>query len=128
MKIYVIVSPDKLSMSMFSDYLKTILGNFNVELFDINHLNSNEIKDSIIQSYADKFKDTKSILIAKYKIKSNTQVSDLSVILPEKVQKLSDYIIRFDLFSQQPIVVKDSDNTLPGLVDRYLVNLKKFEK
>jgi hypothetical protein len=115
MKLFTIVSPDKLSISMFTNFLQTNYGE-NVELIDINHLNSSEIKEAIVNELLKKYGSSTINIIIRYKLKPKMKIESIDRIIPGILLESSDYIVSFDLYSQHPIIIKDKDNSMPNMM------------
>jgi hypothetical protein len=120
--IFTIISPDKISLSMFCDFYRSIyLNGVKNEVIDLGYLYDATYQQHAYDSYKEQFKD--GVVLVKYKIKSFTKLETL----PEAVIKLSDHVIRFDLYSYEPIVVSSVDqNFLDAVLDRFRLNVKKL--
>jgi hypothetical protein len=109
LKIFTIVSPDKLTQSMFIDYYRSQYVNKEVIPMDLNSLLSVDAQERGIQSAIETIESTRTNLdlvdiIIKYKIKNKTQV-----IVPDHIMSISDDVLKFDIYSAHPEVLKASD-------------------
>lgn len=120
--IITIVSPDKISLSMFCDFYQSIyLNGVKSDIVDLGCLFDKEYQQRMYEGYKKEFDD--GVLLIKYKIKFNTKIEGL----PEAVTKLSDHAIRFDLYSFEPLIMASVDQTyLLPILDRYRLNIKKL--
>jgi len=121
--ILTILSPDKLTPIMFCDFFsKTYLKDQKVGIADCSVLYDRSIQAGQYKTLAD-LKDMCHSLI-KYKVKQNTPVDSL----PEIVFTESDYIIKFDLYSTHPEVIKAEDEDyLKGVIEQWDLAIKKME-
>ena len=123
MVIFTVVSPDKLSQSMFVDFYKTENNGKDIVILDINSLYSPEIKnstlDGAIKHIQGKGTEDNSTVLIKYKVKKNDS-TDLS--LTDMFLK-SDFVIRFELYSTQFSVLKATDK---GSMETIASSWKKF--
>ena len=128
MKIVTIVSPDKLTPSMFVDFYQAKNPYKEVIAVDINSLFSTEAQNQIVKDivkYIEKNdkSDTTDIII-KYKIKINTEV-----ILTDDIMNYSGYVLKFDIFSTHPEIVKAKDlEFIKALTADWLENIERLEK
>jgi hypothetical protein len=121
MKIITVISPDKLSMTMFCDYYRTVfIGERSSEILDINCILSKSMQGYKIKEFIDINKNSDFIII-KYKIKPKTVLS-----LPPEIEQFSNYIVQFDMFSNHPNLVKDEDGMGKNIIDRYNLNISKM--
>ena len=121
MNIYTVLSPDKISISMFSSFLKGIYGD-NLSLLDMNDILSFDLKNDIIKSLIDKYQNTQKDFVIRYKLRTRINTLDPQAILknlPENILSNSKYIILFDLYSQKPIILKDEESSLSSIVERW---------
>ena len=94
---------------MFSDYYKSVNTDKEVVILDVNSLFSLDTQMNIVSDAVEFIKDNgkedyTNILI-KYKVKASWKAT-----LMEELDNLSTYIIKFDLFSTHPEVLKGSDS------------------
>ena len=121
MKILTVISPDKLSMSMFCDFYSSIyVGEDTLKIIDLNCIFSKEAISSKVQELIDSCKDYSHGII-----KFKTKVQTVLVISPE-IEKYSDYIIKFDMFSSHPDILKDTDGKGKLIVERWNNNIIKL--
>lgn len=118
MKIITIISPDKLSMSMFCDFYKSIyVGGYSLEIIDLNCIFSKEILNIKFNEFIDLHKKIDNVII-KYKTKSRSVIS-----LPSDIERCSNYIIKFDIFSTYPEILKDYDDQGKLITERWNTNI-----
>lgn len=108
MKIITIVSPDKITQSMFTQFYKTTNSDKTVIVLEISSLFSPEVQEIALSEaieYTKKHnKENTTDILIKYKAKAKT-----CILSNERITDLSDYIIKFDLFSTHPEVLKESE-------------------
>lgn len=123
--ILTVVSPDKLSLSMFMDFYTKIYAK--LRIVDLNNLYSDDMIRSMLMEARDKTKDLENIsCLVKFKTKPNTPPS-LSV--PDPVLNLSDFVIRFSLYSNTPEVRKSvSPEILDPVIERWNKNIELMDK
>jgi hypothetical protein len=118
MKIITIISPDKLSMSMFCDFYKSLyVGEYPLEILDLNCIFSKEVLNTKFNGFIDLHKKIDNIIV-KYKIKSKSIIS-----LPADIERCSNYIIKFDIFSTYPEILKDYDGQGKLIAERWNTNI-----
>ena len=123
MKIITVVSPDKLSMTMFCSFYESIyVGDRLCGILDINCLFSKETQGLKTKEFIELNRNADFIII-KYKVKSNTKLS-----LPLEIENNSDYIVKFDMFSNHPDLIKDADGKGVEIIDRYNKNIDLANK
>jgi len=123
MRIITVISPDKLSMTMFCSFYESIyVGDRLCGILDINCLFSKETQDLKTKEFIELNRNADFIII-KYKIKGNTKLS-----LPFEIEINSDYIIKFDMFSNHPDLIKDADGKGVEIIDRYNKNIDLANK
>jgi hypothetical protein len=118
--ILTLVSSDKLTLAMFSDFYKRIYSPY-IKMVDINCLYSRQIVDSSLKDVRALSLKGKDILI-KFKIKINT------IDITPSIVENSDTIIKFDLFSMEPIIVKHSMTDIESIIDRWKKNINFLNK
>jgi hypothetical protein len=106
MKIVTIVSPDKITQSMFSDYFRKMNNMSEVVVLDINSLFSPEVQENALNQAIEHVKsgsnEGSSVILIKYKVKARTEP-----ILNTLIEDSSELVVKFDLFSTHPIILKD---------------------
>ena len=123
MKIVTVISPDKLSMTMFYDFYKSVyVGDGSLSVLDINCLFSKEVQNAKTREFIKANENSENILI-KYKIKLKTVLS-----LPAEIEQNSDYIIKFDMFSNHPELLKVKDEKGKAMIERYILNVTNMNK
>jgi hypothetical protein len=118
--IITIASSDKLTLSMFSDFYKNIYSP-DIKIVDLICLYSPEVISSKMEEFVEIAAKGRDVLI-KYKIK--TQTKDYPPIILEK----SDILIKFDIFSTEPEIIKGFNPTTESLLNRWKMNIEKFNK
>lgn len=121
MEIFTIISPDKLSMSMFSDYFQSTVSGI-VRVIDINCLTSKPLQEAIFDE-AIKTSEKFNYLLIKYKTKLKTILD-----IPASISEKSNYIIKFDLFSTHPEVIRGSLDNIKPLIDRWVVKVSQMDE
>jgi hypothetical protein len=123
MKVVTVISPDKLSMTMFCDFYKFIYaGDGSLSVLDINCLFSREVQDAKTIEFIKANKNSENILI-KYKTRLKTVLS-----LPPEIENNSDYIVKFDMFSNHPELLKDKDEKGKAMIERYILNVANMNR
>lgn len=121
MKIMTIISPDKLSMSMFFDFYRAIfVGEDTLNILDLNCIFSKEAIDTKMDEFLESSENF-SFGVIKYKLKVKTVLS-----IPQKIQYHSDYIVKFDMFSNHPELLKDAGDG-KAIIDRWDANIIKLD-
>jgi len=121
-----VVSKDKLSLSMFIDFFKSLYDS-DVALLDLNINTSTEMLNSLTTSFIERH--SKRIIaeqawcIIKLKTRGPLTIDSL----PQEIAQNSSYIIQFDLFSAKPALLKDCDGKIKPILDRWEANIKKFD-
>jgi hypothetical protein len=120
--IITIVSPDKLTLSMFSNYINSIYSTNSIVIVrDINFLYSERVLDALLDSFIKEAKDNQIILI-KFKSKTN-----LKKIVPQTYLDKSDYVLKFDMYSTKAEVLKATDSKwITEVINRWDSNIDKF--
>jgi hypothetical protein len=121
MEICVVISPDKLSMSMFCDFFQNVISE-SIKIVDFNCLNSKEMQDKEFEGLIGG-NISETCLLIKYKTKPQTKLS-----LPPKLEEKANYIIKFDLFSMHPELVKDTVGDGKGILEKWMTNVLKMDK
>jgi len=119
--ILTISSPDKLTLSMFVDFYKSVYDS-DVKIFDLNCLFSDQILEKKMQDI--KMYDVKDascvdrfVLI---KLKTRIQTKQIS----PSIENISDFIIRFDLYSTEPEIIKMSvPEKIAPIIERWKKNI-----
>lgn len=127
MKVFTIVSPDKLTLSMFSDFLtqNSLIG---ILLIDISSLFSidkqNEVLASAISFIKEKGSEATLDILVRYRTKAKN-----NVLINTNLSDSSDYIIKFDIFSVTPQILKGSeDMALTTLIQSWSSNIERLNK
>jgi hypothetical protein len=108
---------------MFYDFYKSVyVGDGSLSVLDINCLFSKEVQNAKTREFIKANENSENILI-KYKIKLKTVLS-----LPAEIEQNSDYIIKFDMFSNHPELLKDKDEKGKAMIERYILNVTNMNK
>jgi len=116
--VITIASSDKLTLSMFSDFYKTLYSP-DIRLIDLSCLYSEDILEAKINEISEMAKSGRDIFI-KYKMKPQTKV------IPTLLIDKSDLLVKFDIFSTVPEVIKDFGPETENLLNRWKMNIEKF--
>jgi hypothetical protein len=119
--IITVSSPDKLTLSMFSDFFKSLYSS-DVKLVDLTCLYSPEIIDSKMLELATLSQKSKRDILIKYKTKPQTKE------LPQVILDSSDVVIKFEIYSLEPEIIKAKVLDVPPIIDRWKKNIERFNK
>lgn len=119
--IITILSPDKVSLSMFNDFLNKAYSNQHT--LDLNYLFG---KDFINQALKDVYEnhDKDKFCLVKLKTLVNTPISEgiLSIL-----KEHSDFIIKFDIYSNTPELLCSTDDSLiKPILDKWADNISSL--
>lgn len=122
--ILTIASPDKITISMFIDFFKSLYDS-SVKISDLNCLYSKEViqkRLSLITELDKKLLNRdKEIIIVYYKMKPQTKE-----IYPMIIDS-SDFVIKFDTYSTHPEIIKEKfPEIIKPIMDRWVMNIKKM--
>jgi len=127
MKVFTVVSPDKLTLSMFSDFLtqNSLIG---ILIIDISSLFSidkqNEVLTSAISFIKEKGSEATLDILVRYRTKAKN-----NILVNTNLSDSSDYIIKFDIFSVTPQILKGSeDMALTTLIQSWSSNIERLNK
>jgi hypothetical protein len=118
--IITIVSSDKLTLSMFSDFFKSLYSS-DVKIVDLNCLYSEDVISSKMEEFLEINSKGRDVLI-KYKIKIQTK--EIPLIITDK----SDQVFKFDIYSTEPEVIKGSHSDIDSMLNRWKMNIEKFNQ
>jgi hypothetical protein len=118
--IITIASSDKLTLAMFADFYKSIYS-ADIKIVDLNCLYSEDILSARIEEIVGMGNSGRDILI---KFKMKTQTKEISSILIDK----SDLLVKFDIYSTEPEVIKDCGSNTALIIDRWKKNIDKFNQ
>jgi len=116
--ITTIASSDKLTLSMFSDFYKTLYSP-DMRLIDLSCLYSEDILKTKLNEISEMANSGRDIFI-KFKMKPQTKV------IPPLLIEKSDLLIKFDIYSTVPEVIKDFGPETENLLNRWKMNIEKF--
>ena len=104
--ILTLISPDKLTLAMFSKYFKEQYS-FNSIIVEkeLSYLFSDVYQASFIKNLKDS-KNEQEIILLSYK----TKIS-IKKLIPQDIFDYSDYIIKFDMYSTTPELLKVLDSS-----------------
>jgi hypothetical protein len=121
--VITVISKDKLSLSMFLDFYKTLYDS-GIEVLDMNSLVGGDIIDILVKNFVgthlNRAASDSAALIIKIKAKRDLDVENL----PGEIIKKSDYIIRLDTNSPRPVLLHAKDTAFDPVLDRFAANLK----
>jgi hypothetical protein len=118
--IFTIVSPDKVTLSMFYDFYKTLYDS-KVRVLDINCLYSSDIINDAFNTLKSESKAGNDFFV-KFKVKVNLKS------VPPIVIDLSDIVLSFDVYSMEPQIIKSNEEKTSAIIDRWKFNIDKFNK
>lgn len=113
--VFSVVSPDKVSISMFLSFMSGIQEGYLVGR--LHNLMSAEAVDQYLDGCLEKNKNLLLSYYARKQIKA-----DPKSVVPGRIMGMSDLVVWFNLFSVDWIVLKDNDN----FQDRYSGLWKTF--
>jgi len=118
--IFTLVSPDKITLSMFYDFYKTLYDP-NIKVLDLNCLySSGIISDTFNTLKSESRVDNNFLVKFKIKVKINK--------IPPLVIDLSDIVLSFDIFSMEPEVIKSNKEKVSPIIDRWKLNIERLNK
>jgi len=118
--IITIASSDKLTLAMFADFYKSIYS-ADVKIVDLNCLFSSKILTSKMSEIV-KIGSTGRNVLIKFKMK--VQTKEISSVVVEE----SDLLIKFDIYSTEPEVIKDCGSNTALIIDRWKKNIDNFNQ
>jgi hypothetical protein len=118
--IITIASSDKLTLAMFSDFFKSLYSS-DVKIVDLNCLYSGDILAAKLKELTTIDSSGRDVLI-KFKLK--TQTKEISPILIDN----SHVVVKFDIFSTEPEVIKEGGADTHPMLDRWKMNIEKLNK
>jgi len=118
--IITIASSDKLTLSMFGDFYKSLYS-LDIKMIDLNCLYSEDVLAIKIKEILEIGRKGRDIFI-RYKMK--TQTKEISPILIEK----SDLLIKFDIFSTEPEIIKGCGSNTSIIIDRWKKNIEQINQ
>jgi len=132
--IITLISPDKLTLSMFIDFYRTLyLDGRELSLIPINYNLSLATKKSIIDSVKEKYNSDKDLILFSIKIpydvkgiKEPELSQHYAKYYPLELEIISTYIVAFDIYSVTPVIIKDRIGNFIDIVKRWESNLKKL--
>jgi len=120
-KLIVIGGPDKLSINSFINFIKRVVG-VSYNIGNMHSLMTNESKELYVKDFKSKYPNGIIGYYAKRMINK-----DPKDCLPEIVKAEADLIIWFNLYSTDPIIVKDpGDSSLKTIIDNWNQYIKKL--
>lgn len=119
-----IASPDKISLSMFTSYLKAVLPD--APSYRVCHMNSlmrSEDVEICIRNTDDLTNKSIYVYYAKRAINKN-----VNKVIPSKLIESCDVVVWFDLFATDFKVMKDESEFEKTYKDRWTRNIEKMNK
>ena len=118
--IFTVVSPDRLSMVMFIDYLKKIYLPDSV-LCETGYMFDEVFQENMLKTLIGL--DASKDVIVKYKATRKMNVPSAAI------ERLSDYIVKFDIYSTVPEVQKAHDPLyIEKVVSRWKENIDRMNE
>jgi len=125
-RIITIVSPDKITPSMFIDFYEKLYGDNKIVLVrDINFLYSKPVQEMMFVDALKEAKEKGLSLIVKYTVKPNTDLS--KYMIPMCFLDDSDLVIKFDMYSTKPEVIKDRQEST-ALLEKWEANIASLNR
>jgi hypothetical protein len=118
MDVISVVSPDKLSISMFTDFLMKFLGG-GYRAGYLHYLMAPEAIDDYLKAFT--AENPKAIM----RFFANKKISDLSIACPQRLLEASSSVVWFPLYSTEPQLLKDS-GVVGALLDRWKANINRM--
>jgi hypothetical protein len=109
MKVITVVSPDKITQSMFADFYKASNQSTSVVItLEINSLFSPEVQNHALSEAIDHIKgkanEDSAIILIKYRTKAKS-----NILINKDIEDASNTVIKFDLFSTHPEILKEPE-------------------
>jgi hypothetical protein len=131
--VITVISPDKLTLSMFVDFYKTLYSvGKQTEVLPMNILFGDAQKEGTVRTIKDLHDPDKHDIFVTIKTKFLKQRPDGDISsyykksAPDSLVAISDYIIAFDIYSTSPIIIKGSNSKLPSILERWENNINKL--
>ena len=124
MDLIALISHDKISLNMFSDFLKFMLGK-SYPIIGMHYLMTQESIEIATKDFIGK-NSGKGIIC--YYSRKNKKDSDPILLVPKAVSEPSDVVIWFDIVSVDPVVLKGSSDVLDGYIKRWKINVEKLSR
>jgi len=123
--IFMAVSPDTLSLTMFTDFLRRgVYADQKIFYGNINCLYSVDVQERSIDEFMKGMSES-DILLLTYKLKPHTKLESI----PESVLNRCEYVVRFEQYATQPIVMREKDpQYLDVILKRWQMNIEKLDK
>lgn len=132
--ILTLISPDKLTLSMFIDFYKTLYsGGRKSYLIPMNSGLSLVAKEKIIEDVKENYSPDNDLIF--FSVKTTRDIHNINEpdlkqhymkYLTTELEEISSYIVAFDIYSVTPVMLKDRYNDLPNIIQRWESNLKKL--
>lgn len=123
MKIITVVSPDRISLNMFQNYMtREYYKGDNISTLGLNSLISEQKRNEIINTVSEGSKGTLLVLL-KTKAKS-----DIRKNVGDKLFGISSLVVKLDLYSVTPEYIKDDENEKEKIESGWKDFVKKLEK
>lgn len=118
MKIVTVIASDRLTLGMFTDFLKSIYWKAQeTKAVDVNCLLSSSFQASNFEETINLGKNT----LARYFLEKNFVLS-----LPAVFTEKSDLVLHFNGNSMTPVVLEDKTNFSASVLERWDANVKRM--
>lgn len=118
MKVVTVISSDRLTLGMFTDFLKSIYWKLqDIRAIDINCLLSSEFQ-------ASKFEET--VKLGKCTLSRYFLEKKFTLVLPPVFIEKSDLVFHFIGTSMIPVILEDKTNFSASVLERWETNLKRM--
>lgn len=132
--ILTLISPDKLTLSMFTDFYRTVYSEGRIPFFiPVNSSLSQYSKEKIIEGVKINYNPDKDLIFFTIKTpfeavskKDPDLKQHYMKYLLKDLEEISSYIVAFDIYSITPIMIKDQYGNLTEIIQRWESNLKKL--
>lgn len=123
MKVITIASPDKISIGMFVDFLRSVLGS-SYSVGNLHSLMSSDSLEIYIKDFLNKNKN-KALFTYYAKKKINTPPEK---VIPRFLIDSSEAVIWFDLYSTEMKIIKDIVQFGDSFASRWKKNVERLNK
>lgn len=125
-----LISPDKISMAMFVDFYRSLYDGA-AQVFETNNLYSEDVRDEFFLGLKRKLledeREGASYIIKFYMKPKNLENLTIRGVGRE-CERSSDVIIKFDMFSSHPELLKYRDDAAKEMVDRWIENINRMNR
>ena len=132
MTIFTAVSSDKITHGMFVDYYRTVADK-EVIVLEINSLFSSDTQITALKEAEDYItehgKEDKAVILIKYRVKALRAKAGSTSVINETILMKSNYVLKFDMFSTHPEVLKSPDaEALSTLLSGWEAHVERLNK